>query len=94
MSVEIDPVEILSDRENHQKENLTENEDPAPPGFSNQLDTHPLTDSLPTPVPAPIVLPIVQEPDQYYPVPSRKYICDVKQATLKCLTHVDKLSHT
>lgn len=92
MSVEIDPVEILSDRENHQKTTSLKTKTTHLP-VSATLDTHPLTDSLPTPVPAPIVLPI-QEPDQYYPVPSRKYICDVKQATLKCLTHVDKLSHT
>ena len=70
-------VEIPSDRENHQKENLTINEDP--PSYSNEdsnqdIRGHLLTSpAFPISVP-PNVLPI-QEPDQYYPVPSRKLHC-------------------
>ena len=70
-------VEISSDREDYpQKQNLTENEDPPPSYSTDRQDIRHLpTSSLPTASTVPLTVFLIQEPDQYYPVPSRKLAC-------------------
>ena len=64
-------VEIPSGREDDEKQNLAENEDS--PSYSSDQDTlHLPTSSLPTASAVPLTMLPIQEPDQFYPVPSRK----------------------